>query len=188
MTVAGFRVHDDGAGVVGIEHGAQSGEHGVGVHRRVAPRRDQQVALIGGEGRGGGNADGDADDRRRDIPPFQQAAALVEQRVEPRERTRRAYFARNGALRDAEEGCGRQLRNCRQLRRQGGGCQGGGGRGGLRALCGGPVCCVPLCRVVGRLGHVDMPAHLAADVVNGILTAGVEHERDGHGGRRTSVV
>ena len=106
MTVAGFGVYDYGAGVVGIEHGAQAGEDGVGIHGRVAPRRDQQVALIGGEWRGGGNADGDADDRRGDVPPFEETAALIEQRLEPRERTRGSYFARDGALGDAEEGCG----------------------------------------------------------------------------------
>ena len=32
-----------------------------------------------------------------------------------------------------------------------------------------------------------MPAHLAADVVDGILTAGVEHERDRDGGGGASV-
>ena len=32
-----------------------------------------------------------------------------------------------------------------------------------------------------------MPAHLAADVVDGILTTGIEHERDRHGGGGASV-
>ena len=102
MTVAGFGVYDDRAGVLGIEHGTQSREHGFSIHRGIAPRWNQQVALIGGEWRGGGNADGNADDGRRNAPSLQQASALIEQWLEPGERTRGTHFARDGPLRDAE--------------------------------------------------------------------------------------
>ena len=92
--------------MIGIERGAQSCEHRLGVHRGIAPRGDEQIALIGGERCRRRNADGHADDRCRNDPPFEQRAALVEQRIQSRERSCWSHLARDAALRNTQQRLG----------------------------------------------------------------------------------
>ena len=77
MRITGHRMHHDITDAMGIEYGAQACEHRIGMHRRITPRRHQQITLIGRQWCRGRNAERNTNDWGRNRPLFEQRPALI---------------------------------------------------------------------------------------------------------------